>query len=146
MTQTTFPEIWAERQRNPPSLWDDQARQIIEALEALGIKRKDIDTIGYIFKFPYGNSVIEFTNHGKSLAGTIHKKPSSPLEESCLDDAEEILGTPRFSDAERLQFVREFQYKKFHYPGDPARLVADVIRIADTPVTSLPMDYLFRHG
>lgn len=145
MTQT-FPEIWAERQGNLPSLWDDQARQIIEALEALGIKETDIDRNGYRFTFPYKDLVVEAFNHGKGVSGTIHKKPSTQLERDCLDNADAIFGTPRFSLAERLQFVKEFDYRKFYYDGKPAQVMASVINCADTPVTSLPRDYIFKSG
>lgn len=146
MTQTTFPEIWTERQENLPSLWDDQARQIIEALEALGIKKEDIDTNGYRFTFSYKNLVVEVFNHGKGVSGTIHKKPYTQLERACLDDADEIFGTPRFSLTDRIRFVKEFDYRKFSYDGKPAQVMASVIKCADTPVTSLPMDYIFNSG
>jgi len=130
----TFLEIWAEKQRSLPTYWDMQARQIKEALEALGIKEGEIITNGYTFRFPYKDLVVELANHGIGLSGTIHKKPSSPLEESVLDDADDILNNQQFSAEERAIFVREFKFRKFFYEGDPATMIAKVIRRAETPV------------
>lgn len=141
---STFGEIWEERQRISPTPWDSQTRQIIDALKALGIREEDISTNGYRFTFPYKDLVVEVFNQGSGLSGIIHKKPSTPTERACLDDADEILSAPRFSLADRMQFVTEFGYRKVSYTGDPVSLVARIIRDADTPVTSLPMDYLFR--
>lgn len=113
--------------------WDEQARQITGAIESLGIKKRDIKTDGYIFRFPYKDSFIEFANHGTSLSGITHKRPSSPLERECLEDDDEM-DVQRISGAERARVLRELGYKRFHYQGDPSQLVRAIIRLAEAPL------------
>ena len=135
MAERTFLEIWEERQKgrgDEPHKY--QTREIIQALEALGVRREDINTNDYRFTLQYGGAMVEFFNHGVSLAGTIHKKPSGDLERACLEDADDILNTPQYSAAERQKFVEEFGYRKFNISGEPAKAVADIIKLAQTTI------------
>lgn len=123
-----------EKQKSSTLTWDEQAAQITKALEAQGIRKRKIKTNGYIFRFPYRGFSVEFANHGTSLSGTMHRTPSSPLEESCLEQTEETLDASRFYDADNLRILRKLDYRRFDYKGNPAQLVAAVIRLAEAPL------------
>lgn len=108
--------------------WNEQARQIVDALEALGIKRDEISTNTYIFKFPYKDYAVEMANHGISISGTVQKKSG------LLDDRlEEALHRGHF-DERTLALVKQYEFKRFSYGGNPVQLVQAVLRLADTPM------------
>ena len=141
MTERTFLEIWEERQKPAPKT-QGQEEEIMRALVAHGVPREDIDTNGYRFTFPYNNLIVEFFDHNLILSGTIHRKPSGTLEKEdlekrCLQDADTILHTPRFSEVGRLKFVRDFEYKRFQYGGEPADAVQKVIKLAQAPIEAV---------
>lgn len=126
----TFVDKWNEMNTSRPKT--DMSGEMLQLLKSHGAT--GISTTKYIYRFAIGDSAVEFADHGMMLSGTINRHPLTDLEKKCLDEADEILESLRYSVVDKLNFVREFGYKRFQYTGQPTDTVPRVIKLSQTPI------------